>query len=48
MAVLTAEKGLELAKQQGPKELALGLTKRLKLYQAKRLYRQSMRKKNES
>ena len=42
-AVLTAEKGLELAKQQGPKELALGLKKRLELYQAKRPYRQSMR-----
>jgi Flp pilus assembly protein TadD len=42
-AVLTAEKGLELAKQQGPKKLVLGLKKRLELYQAKRPYRQSMR-----
>jgi len=42
-AVFTVEKGLELAKQQGSKELALGLKKRLQLYQAKRPYRQSMR-----
>lgn len=42
-AVLTAEKGLELALHQGFKELALGLTRRLQLYQAKRPYRQSMR-----
>ena len=42
-AVLNVEKGLELALHQGPKELALGLTKRLQLYQAKRPYRQSLR-----
>ena len=40
-AVLTAQKGLELAQKMGPKELALGLENRLKLYQARRLYRQT-------
>jgi tetratricopeptide (TPR) repeat protein len=38
-AVLTAQKGLELALKTGPKELALGLEKRLKLYQAGHPYR---------
>ena len=46
-AVLTAEKGLELAKTQGPKELALGLKKRLELYKIAQPYRQNMNKKNE-
>ena len=40
-AVLTAQKGLELAQKMGPKELALGLENRLKLYQARRPYRQT-------
>jgi len=39
-AVLTAQKGLELALKVGPKELALGLENRLKLYHAGRPYRQ--------
>jgi tetratricopeptide (TPR) repeat protein len=47
-AVLTAKKGLELALLYGPQELALGLKKRLRLYQAGRPYRQSLRKTNES
>lgn len=47
-AVLAAEKGLELAKQQGPKELALRLKKRLLLYKKGQPYRQNMNKKNES
>ncbi len=40
-AALTAKKGLKLALNQGPKELVLGLKKRLELYQGKRPYRQS-------
>ncbi|MFC1813394.1 tetratricopeptide repeat protein [Thermodesulfobacteriota bacterium] len=40
-AVLTARKGLELALKAGPKELALGLENRLKLYHAGRPYRQN-------
>jgi len=47
-AVLTAKKGLKLALHQGPKELALGLKKRLQLYQAKHSYRQNLCEKNES
>ena len=47
-AVLTAKKGLELAKKQGPKELALGLKKRLELYKKGQPYRQNMNKENES
>jgi len=47
-AVLTAKKGLELSLLSCPKELVLGLKKRLKLYQEKRPYRQSMQRKNES
>ncbi len=39
-AVTTAKKGLELAEQQGPKKLVLGLKKRLQLYQEERPYRQ--------
>ena len=39
-AVITARKGLELALEMGPKELALGLENRLTLYQAGRPYRQ--------
>ena len=44
-AVLTAQKGLELALKMSPKELALGLENRLKLYQAGRPYRQNSHKK---
>ena len=40
-AALAAKKGLKLALNQGPKELVLGLKKRLELYQGKRPYRQS-------
>jgi Flp pilus assembly protein TadD len=47
-AVLTAKKGLELALHQEPKELVLGLTKRIQLYQTKRPYRQRILEKNES
>ncbi|MDL1966945.1 MAG: tetratricopeptide repeat protein [Deltaproteobacteria bacterium] len=43
-AILTAQKGLELALWMGPKELALGLENRLKLYHAKRPYRQNSHK----
>ena len=39
-AVLTAQKGLELALKMGSKELAPGLENRLKLYHAGRPYRQ--------
>jgi Tfp pilus assembly protein PilF len=39
-AVLTAQKALKLALLYGPKELVLGLKKRLQLYQGKRPYRQ--------
>lgn len=39
-AVLTAQKGLKLALQYGPKDLALGLKKRLQLYQAGYPFRQ--------
>lgn len=47
-AVLTAEKGLQLAKKQGLKELVLGLKKRLELYKKGKPYRQNMKKENES
>ena len=47
-AVLTAKKALKLALLYGPKELVLGLQKRLKLYQTKRPYRQGLQEKNES
>jgi len=47
-AVLTAKKGLELAEKQGPKELALGLKKRIELYKKGLPYRQNMDKENES
>jgi len=40
VAALTAKKGLKLALNQGPKELVLGLKKRLELYHRKRPYRQ--------
>jgi len=43
-AVLTAQKGLELALKMGPKELALGLEKRLNLYHTGRPYRQNSHK----
>jgi tetratricopeptide (TPR) repeat protein len=43
-AVLTAKKGLALALEMGPKELALGLENRLKLYHAGRPYRQNSHK----
>jgi Flp pilus assembly protein TadD len=42
-AVETAQKAIALAYTMGPKELAIGLEKRLKLYQAGRPYRQSMK-----
>jgi protein O-mannosyl-transferase len=42
-AVLTAKKALKLALLYGPQELALGLKKRLQLYQAELPYRQSFR-----
>ena len=49
IAVLTAQKGLELAEQQGPKEeLALGIKKRLELYMTGQPYRQNLNNKNES
>jgi len=44
-AVLTAQKGLELAMKMGSKELSLGLENRLKLYQAGRPYRQTRSEK---
>ena len=40
-AVLTAQKGLELALEVGPKELALGLESRLQLYRAHHPYRRT-------
>ena len=40
-AVLTAQKGLELALEMGPKKLALSLENRLKLYRAGHPYRQT-------
>jgi len=43
-AVLTAQRALKLALVLGPQELALGLKKRLQLYQAERPYRQNMKK----
>lgn len=46
-AVLTAKKALELILQHGPKDLALGLKKRLKVYQAGLPYRQEARSKVE-
>jgi tetratricopeptide (TPR) repeat protein len=46
-AVLTAQKALKLALLYGPEELALGLQKRLELYQAKRPFRQILSHKNE-
>ena len=48
IAVLTAQKGLELAEQQGPKELASSIKKRLELYRAGHSYRQSLNIRNES
>ena len=47
-AVVTAQKALKLALQLGPKELAFGLKKRLKLYQTGQPYRQTLKRKNES
>jgi Tfp pilus assembly protein PilF len=46
-AVGTAQKALSLALQLGPKELALGLEKRLKLYQLGRPYRQNLTHQDE-
>ena len=43
-AVLTAQKGLELAQKMGPKELCLGLENRLKLYHTGQPYRQNSHK----
>jgi len=48
MAILTAKKGFKLAEQQGAQELALGLKKRLELYQKGQPYRQNLNNKNES
>lgn len=48
IAVLTAQKGLELAEHQGPEELALGLRKRLELYMKRQPYRQKLNNENES
>jgi tetratricopeptide (TPR) repeat protein len=45
IAVSTAQKGLELAKRQGPKELVLGLKKRLALYRKGQPYRQNEQQK---
>ena len=47
-AVLTAQKGLQLAEIQGPKEVALRLKKRLELYKKEQPYRQNLKNKNES
>jgi Tfp pilus assembly protein PilF len=47
-AVETGQKALELALQVGPKELILGLKKRLKVYEIGRPFRQSVTQKNES
>ena len=47
-AVVTAQKALKLALQLGPEELALGLKKRLKLYQTGQPYRQGLKQKKES
>ena len=41
-AVLNAHKGLELAEKQGPKELVLGLKKRLALYKKRQPYHQNL------
>ena len=41
---LTFQRTLKLALVLGPQELALGLKKRLQLYQAERPYRQNMKK----
>jgi len=46
-AVGTAQKALSLALQLGPKELALGLEKRLKLYQLGRPYRHNLTHQDE-
>jgi len=40
-AVLTAKKALKLALDNGPEELAVGLKKRLELYQNRRPYHQA-------
>ena len=45
-AVETAQKGLMLAVQTGPKELALGLKKRLNMYQAGRPYREPLERQD--
>jgi tetratricopeptide (TPR) repeat protein len=46
-AVLAAQNALKLALQVGPKELVLGLQKRLKLYQSEQPYRHTFEQKNE-
>jgi protein O-mannosyl-transferase len=46
-AVEIAQKALILAFQPGPKELILGLKKRLKLYQLRQPYRQGLKQRNE-
>jgi Flp pilus assembly protein TadD len=47
-AILTAQKGLELAELQGAKELAFGIKKRIGLYKKGQPYRQNFNNKNES
>jgi tetratricopeptide (TPR) repeat protein len=47
-AILTAQKGIELAEQQGAKELSFGIQKRLELYKKAQPYRQNLNNKNES
>jgi tetratricopeptide (TPR) repeat protein len=47
-AVLSAQKGLQLAEIQGPKEVALRLKKRLGLYKKEKSYHQNLSKKKES
>ena len=47
-AILAAQKAFKLSLQVGPKELALGLQMRLKLYQSEQPYRQTLKRKNES
>ena len=48
IAVLTAQKGIALAKHQGLEELVLELRKRLELYKTAQPYRQNLNIKNES
>lgn len=47
-AIAAAKKALTLALKLGPKELAIGLQKRLKLYQIEQPYRQTLKRKKGS